>query len=161
MIPVLIGQAPSRTSARSAAMTALEGKSGRRLASFAGLSGEQLFALTERENLFASFPGKSGKGDRFNAKLAHARADAMTPRLAGRVVVFLGYRVAAAFGFEEEPFIVMPHRGFSAVMIPHPSGINSFYNSAANRRRAGDCLRLVLALSIKREGGKLCHLKGS
>jgi len=52
-------------------------------------------------------------------------------------VVLLGNEVAAAFGQERHP--IHPVRVGSAVMrqVPHPSGLNRFYNSEYNRLMVG------------------------
>lgn len=85
-------------------------------------------------NLLAEFPGKSGKGDAFPIALARARAARM--RLGGEVVL-LGRHVARAFGAQGAPFLEwFDLRGAWAAVVPHPSGVNHWWNDPANTNRA-------------------------
>lgn len=75
------------------------------------------------------WPGKLGKGDAFDPAAARARARRM--RLAP-IVVLAGKKVAKAFG------VVAPYlewttlRGRRVVVVPHPSGINRWWNDSKN-----------------------------
>jgi len=137
---VLIGQAPNRIGRDDVLVRACA-----RLALFADLRLDDLLGRTDRVNLFLVFPGKNGKGDSFNDKLARSRARRMTPGLFDRRVILLGRRVARAFDFRESVFTFHLHHGADIAMMPHPSGINPFYNDSANRRRAGKFLRSALS----------------
>lgn len=142
----IIGQAPSRT---SDPRRALRGRSGAALARLLGIDPAALGLVIRRRNLLSAFPGRVGKGDRF--PLAAARRAAA--RVRGRRLVLLGYGVAAAFGVPRRtpPLVWVwldgahPRR---VAIIPHPSGINRWWNAPANRRRAAAFLQAAVV-----EGG--------
>jgi len=150
---ILVGQAPGP---RGDHNRPLEGASFRKLCRWAGVPWDVYISGTERTNLFRRFPGKAGpKGDKFNARLGRRRAEKVLPRCRGRLLVLIGWGVAAAFGARKgiSPFVIYHPRGGGAapdrhprhfVVIPHPSGVSHFYNDQKNRRRAGACLRAVL-----------------
>ena len=147
---VVVGQAPGR---RGDPFRPLEGGGVLRLLRWARVDLQTYLYLTERVNLFKVYPGK---GDRFNARLARAKARALFPRLAGRKCVFLGRAVASAFGLPVGPgwqftfwALYDPINGIASactVLIPHPSGVSHFYNLEANRLRAGGVFRTALGL---------------
>lgn len=136
---VLVGQAPSRTSEPD---RPLSGMSGKRLAGLLRMTEAELSASFCRINLVDEFPGKNGKGDAFPAAEARTKALLLMKRYAGRRVtlVLAGKKVAGAFGlrgrdyFERGRFHEFPNIGF--VTVPHPSGVNRWWNDAGNRRKA-------------------------
>jgi hypothetical protein len=131
---LLIGQAPSRSGAGCAPFAAGR-RSGRRLDAAAGFD---LVSSVDAMNLLRSFPGKEGKGDAFPLDRARRAAARMIPLLDGRpMVIFAGRGVAAAFNVgREDYFRVFMFGGQRAVVVPHPSGINRWWNDDGNRRRA-------------------------
>ena len=136
MKPLLIGQAPSRDTDGGPPFS---GRAGRRLAKACGV--EDLGDVFDMVNLIDRFPGKAGKGDRFPAKLARERAAAL--ELGDHeLVVFGGRAVAQAFDVHRNPFLKwFRFGGRSAAIIPHPSGIVTWWNSPENQRRARRFLR--------------------
>lgn len=96
MKPLVIGQAPSRTSDPTKPLAGEPLAS--RLAALFGMDVESYLAATDRRNLLGAWPGKSSKGDRF--PIAEARRMAFQIDLDGRHVLFVGIATAAAFGPE-------------------------------------------------------------
>jgi hypothetical protein len=152
--PLLIGQAPA---ARGEGR-ALEGICGLKLSSFASMSTSEFYAATERRNLFDEFQGKAanGKGDAFDETAARSRAMLMLRELDGRVVVYVGRKVADAFGLNAPFFrwcVCIPRPSFDVftmhvgAVIPHPSGISHAYNEQHARDQAGEVLRAAIAAS--------------
>jgi hypothetical protein len=67
-------------------------------------------------------------------------------RFAGRSFVLLaGHRVAAAFGVREGYLREFVLQGVPAAVVPHPSGVNRWWNDPANVARASAFLRGVFA----------------
>jgi hypothetical protein len=61
--------------------------------------------------------------------------------------VLLGRRVAAAFGLASAPYLEWTEaRGRTWVVMPHPSGVNRWWNDEENR-----LLATVAALRIREE----------
>jgi len=139
---VLIGEAPGKRGRRGEA--ALCGRIGRRLAKLMNVTEYDYRWRTRRENLLPRWPGKApaGHGTAWPAKLARGAARRMerrglfAPR--DRVVILLGRRVAAAFGFSQQdwfaPFCIAPTQGLAAAVIvaPHPSGASRWWNEPRN-----------------------------
>lgn len=133
--PLVVGEAPSRTS-----KAPLDGSSGRRLASLAGVPHGELAARFELANLLDRWPGRgSGSGAAFPS--AEARAAAASMEVEGRKVVLLGKRVASAFGVVAGLLSVVRHRGGEVLVLPHPSGASRWWNSPGNRTLAEIAIR--------------------
>lgn len=140
---LLIGQAPSRTGDPS---ETLLGRIGLRLADLMGLSLDEYAARTERMNLFDCWPGKDGKGDRWDRAAARERTKELRHLLEGRRVLFVGRNVADAFGFAGLPFLEWSSNDelqVDAACIPHPSGIVMWWNEPDNRAAAREFLHDV------------------
>ena len=59
-------------------------------------------------------------------------------------MVLVGTRVARAFGIESPEFFEWTRRedfGFNLVVIPHPSGVNLWWNKKENKERGTKFLR--------------------
>lgn len=105
---------------------------------------EQYLDRTERMNLVEVPVGKNGKGDAFPmakaAKLAKKLIDSR--RLNHRFVILLGHNVAKAIlGTRFQVLLWIPvvagfNCVFMAAVVPHPSGINRWWNDRKNRRKA-------------------------
>lgn len=147
MKPVLVGQAPSRSGNASAPLTAKRVAS--RLSSCAGLSLEEYARAFDRRNLLDAWPGRSGKGDNFPKNEARNSVFLMMEGLRKRNVLFLGKQVAKAFGVFEDFLVEFEWNEGRAVVLPHPSGINLWWNSEANRALASDLLKRWLAKENK------------
>lgn len=122
----IVGEAPSRTSEAP-----FDARSGRRIAELAGVPLDA-FALY---NVLDEWPGTAGKGSRF-PPLRDARPAAadLLPLLDGHArVVVAGKRAAAALGFRERYLVWTdgPAGGRWAI-LPHPSGVNRWWNDPAN-----------------------------
>lgn len=131
----IVGEAPSRSSEAP-----FDARSGRRIAELAGVALDA-FALY---NVLDAWPGHAGKGSRFPPlRDARPAATDLLPLLAGHArVVVAGKRAAAALGFRE-PYLVWadgPTGGRWAV-LPHPSGVNRWWNDPENADAARRFLR--------------------
>lgn len=92
----------------------------------------------EAVNLLDRFPGKSyswGKGDLFVHRAARDAAERMSLR--GRTVLLCGWYVAGAFGLRRlSLFRWVGFRGGIVAVVPHPSGVNHWWNTPSNERMA-------------------------
>lgn len=136
--PVLIGEAPSRTSDPTVPFS---GRSGDRLRKLVDLDRFEL------RNLLDAYPGKKGKGTLWDATGACVRACEVAAGLEGRSVVFVGRRVSTAFGHSRLDWCRWhrEERGFEVAAIPHPSGIVRFWNDPANVSAVREFLESTLA----------------
>lgn len=127
-----------------------------RLLKFTGYDVDTYMDTFDRDNLLHHLPNRSGKGRSFPLSRAKRQVD----RILGKMwapsarVVMLGRRVATAFEWWEwdRRIGLMPHskvryltwyrimgkhgRVIWAAVVPHPSGVNRWWNDANNRRRA-------------------------
>lgn len=133
--PILVGEAPSSTSDPSRPFS---GRSGARLAA---LLGRELDSVFELVNLLPAYPGRAGKGSGFDRELARARAAEIAATRGDRLLILVGHRVAAAFGLDGDYLVERD----GAIVFPHPSGINRFWNDPANVTRARRVLRSAAA----------------
>lgn len=136
---VLIGQAPGP----SGIDDPLGGACGRRLSN---LLGHDVSRFARRVNLLKKFPGKQGKGDAFpmdEARASAARFEFADDECCGLLV---GKRVAAAFGLRADYFMwcIRPD-GRVVCAVPHPSGINRWWNDSSNMDRARQFFRELAA----------------
>src|SRR3989442_346740 len=145
----MIGQAPSRRALPGD--RPLSGAVGAKIARMAGLTLEQFLERTWTANLIDEWPGKRGKGDAFpkkDAALGALRVGVSKEFVCATVIVLLGRSVAAAFaeiyGAKSllKADVCEPLPGGFAI-LPHPSGIDRWYNDAANRRRAASFLKRI------------------
>ena len=138
---LFVGQAPSRETDSQPPFT---GKCGRFLAEvLLGTEQEQMLRDHDFINVLDRWPGKGISGDKFPVVEAMAAAKRKLAEMQGRTVVLLGHNVARAFGFtslmyfswyeihdEQNPSkIVVP----LVTVVPHPSGINRYYNDPTKR----------------------------
>jgi hypothetical protein len=136
----LVGQAPSR---ETDGLGAFRGRCGRRLADLAGLTLDGLHEAADAVNLLGRWPGRAGRGDAF--PMAEARAAAAAMSLEGRAIL-VGRAVACAFGLRGlEPLRWVRSGALEVAMVPHPSGLNAWWNSPENRSAAAAFLRGALA----------------
>lgn len=147
-LPLLIGQAPSSRGGGRSPFDCGRTGSGTFLNAVAGIN---VISAVDAVNLLRRFPGKEGKGDAFPAAAARKSAARMLPGLAGRPIVLLaGKRVAAAFGVRRLEYFREFRLGASpAAIIPHPSGVNRWWNDAGNRRRASLFLRAFFGTAAR------------
>jgi hypothetical protein len=134
--PLIIGQAPSRTSDPCAP---LSGSSGRRLALLCGVPLPAFLNAFERMNLLSKYPGREAKGDRFPIRSARIRAAeivASGTMLRPRVVL-LGAQVAFVFGLKKiEPLRWYAQDDVGLAMCPHPSSVSLWWNDPRNMEQA-------------------------
>jgi uracil-DNA glycosylase len=131
----------------------LEGKVGEVLATHLRVSTERLRNKCVLINLLDAFPGKNGKGDAFPMAAARKSAARVMAKLErGDFALLLGWNVAQAFGLRRDGRKYFDRFAFgdgaSAVVMPHPSGVNMWWNVEVNRKKA------------KRELGKLSVVEG-
>lgn len=153
LMPLIVGQAPSRSDPSGVLM----GASGRRIAVLAGLEFPGEYASRFwRRNLVDVYLGKASgeKGDSFDLKAGRAKAEFLLPLFAKRRVVLLGRAVASCFR-HLNPTLDMLSRGGplhawynisvhdleswqSAIVAvaAHPSGVSHYWNDPKNVRRA-------------------------
>ncbi len=76
------------------------------------------------------------------ARQARANAEAIRAILEGRTAVLLGRAVPAALGLGQTPWMVSGWLGKGGVYysVPHPSGLNRWYNTATNRDEVASLL---------------------
>jgi hypothetical protein len=105
--------------------------------------------LAEFRNLLGRHPGMQGKGSAFPVDKARRAARRLERRaFPGRVVVLLGRRVCSAFGLATlAPLDCEVHQDALVVHLPHPSGVNHWWNERANRRAARAALQVLLGLA--------------
>lgn len=138
---VLVGEAPSRTQDFT---RAVESRLTKRLAAMADVELSEFLAGTERRNVLQDWPGPQGKGGAFPMYRARREAQDMRMVLLGRRVVLLGSRVATAFGLARLGVLrwhVIGHDGAGYAVLPHPSGVNRWYNNPDNMEAARAFLR--------------------
>jgi uracil-DNA glycosylase len=143
--PLVVGQAPSRSHPAGAPAFSGKGSSARRLEISAGVPPGTLLEHFDTVNLIDFYPGKVGKGDRFEREVAERSAALLVVRR-WPVVLLAGKNVARAFGVRADYFrwAALVNGGRVAV-IPHPSGVNRWWNCPRNRAKAARFLRAVLA----------------
>lgn len=135
MKTLLIGEAPSKNEPNP---RPLEGRVGRRLADYAGISFEDYLERFDRTNLLQVRQDTKEHGFAFNRTEGHLSAirlqNAFKP---GQTVVLLGKRVADCFGAISKGYFE-PYRlqnDVTLFVVPHPSGINRWHNSEENREQ--------------------------
>lgn len=137
---IFVGQAPGPTGDPDLPLA--NGRVGRRLCCLTGLTQGELLVV-ERVNLLSAWPGKAGKGDRFPMAEAKRAASDLLPRLVGKRVLVVGQGTARAMGLDPRPLAWRAGFGFRYAVLPHPSGVNHWWNSAENRDAAGAFMRRV------------------
>lgn len=149
MKPLLVGEAPSKNEPLPAP---LEGRCGRRLAEFSGLSFEKYLARFERVNLLSVRQDTTAHGFVFDLAAARRTASSLVACIeSGRLVALLGKRVASAFGLRSSSYFAPCYLPNDATLyvVPHPSGINRWYNDAPNRAEMARFMRRLV------EGGSI------
>jgi uracil-DNA glycosylase len=144
---LFVGQAPGPS--RAGEREPLSGRVGRRLARLLGLT-EAEWLRHRRVNLLARWPGKKArKGDAFDVTAGAAHADHLL--VEAHRFVLLGGLVTQCFGIPKwVPLKIwrldyantVGHRQFFC--LPHPSGVNRWWNDKRNVRKAERALRLFV-----------------
>lgn len=134
---------------RYSARVALTGSVGKKLAALGGWKCNLTFGGYARRNLNARWNGKDGNGDRFERVEAEIVASRMLHDGFTHFVL-LGSNVAKAFGMgRNEPLSEIKNLPGSQLffLLPHPSGINQWWNDDFNRFRARKRLREFLNIT--------------
>lgn len=143
--PFLVGQAPSSTSDPGRPFS---GRSGMRIAELMGLDVERedwyelLRETFEPLNLLPDYLGKRERGDVFTMSIGRTMARALIEEFAGSRWVLVGAKVCRCFDVDAgraprcQWIDLAPRRVGHVAMLPHPSGLNLWYNEPANVERA-------------------------
>ncbi len=149
MRALLVGEAPARGTSKP-----FEGNSGVRLRE---LIGDEAFLRLDMVNLYKRpMPRDGWKGSAF--PVAAARRKALKFDFPVSVVVLLaGKRIARAFGVRARYFEPCMLRRRVCYVVPHPSGVNRWYNVEFNRHRAKRffCALLLALDGVQRPDGDL------
>lgn len=127
MKPLIVGEAPGKN---GDATKPIEGRIGARLAACCGLTLDEFLSTFDRINLLNEQPQDSGKGTDFNVRAAAKTARVIEKTFVGRpFVLLLGKRAGSAFGLvKPEYFARVVMSGAAVFVVPHPSGINRWWN---------------------------------
>lgn len=143
---VIVGQAPSKTADAKRPLSADTG-SGKLMMKMLGIGVAEYMGV-ERLNLLPRWPGKAGKkGDAFDAKIAAVAAGSIIVRAQKTHFVLLGRGVAKAFGVDagfcrtKTSKMSVGARRIRFLILPHPSGVNRWWNDKANKALAQRSLR--------------------
>jgi len=151
--PLFVGQAPGRVAKRGARAFSGRVGSSARLAKLAGTTVDGFLSRAETVNVLKAWPGKSGKGDAFPRPAARRGVNEILRSEAFKRstrVVFVGQAVWRAF---LGPMVMRPCEWSSVFLrghcpdvayLPHPSGVNRWYNEPENRDRASAFLKEAL-----------------
>lgn len=137
---VIIGERYSSPPTEPTEPLAASSYSGERLRSLADLSSEEYERRADRANLL---PG-SGQ-DEWDMMAARQRAAEFISLLQHRFVILLGRKVASAFGIFSQWF--EETRSYSAeyYVMPHPSGMNRWWNTPRNMEQAREFMSWALS----------------
>lgn len=136
---VFVGQAAS---ADSDPNCPLSGRSGRKVADMLGMNDERWMEC-KRVNLNHDFPGRwpdKLKGDFFRAREGEDMAHLLLC-MHWTKYVLIGRHVQLSFKVEANPLCTIGRGDKWFFCLPHPSGLNLWYNSAANVQNAERALR--------------------
>lgn len=146
---IFVGQAPGPAGgcAGEGEMEPLSGRCGERLAGLMDMRVEHFLNSFTRKNLNLEFQGKVGKGDAFD-EVEGIRVAKFLRGGPHKKYVMCGHQVQRCFGYSFLPPLfccveLVPKKAFFA--LPHPSGINLWWNSKQNQADA----KLALARFIK------------
>jgi len=129
----LVGQAPSRRSDGKEAFPK-GARSAKRLSTLIGGDVRRLF---DAENLLDRWPGKAGKGDSFPIEIARKKAIELLETDRHDILILFGRKVAEAFGLGDARWFEERRIGRrSLYAVPHPSGINLWWNDRTNVEKA-------------------------
>lgn len=143
--PLIIGEQPSKNGDPS---KPIQGRIGERLAECAGLTFDEYMEKFDRMNLLDVRAEYSGKGMDFNVKAARSTARELITRafLPGRLILILGKRAASAFGMTSIAYFQrMVINGAEVYVVPHPSGINRWWNLPENEQQMIRFMRTVVS----------------
>lgn len=155
--PLLLGESPAAGTQHDPESWLAPGSSSSadRLLKFTGYTEDEYLDTFARDNLLHYLPRRSGKGRNFPLSRAKRQVKRVFQEwwMPCQRIVMLGRRVASAFEWYRWDRVIgpIPHsevkylkwyrienRGMLiwAAVVPHPSGVNRWWNDANNRRRA-------------------------
>ena len=118
------------------------GATGHRLAALLGLTPDDFLERTCRINLFSEYMGATWYAKKAAANALQLVASGL---LRGRRVVLLGQKVWAAFDYPDAlPFTCVGRESTMFFYLPHPSGLNRWYNDHANVEATEEFLRSLI-----------------
>lgn len=141
MKALIVGQAPSEDTDGRPPFT---GRSGARLADLLGIPHAALPRYVDLVNLIDRWPGKTkrGKGDQFPMGEARAAATMLLSVTPHDRIVACGVRVADALGLPDiRPLETRTIGARLFLMLPHPSGVNLWWNDVDHIAAATERLR--------------------
>lgn len=144
MKPLIVGEAPSKNEITE---RPIEGRIGRRLAACCDMSLDAFLAHFDRVNLLHVRQDTREKGFEFDGAAANHAAIQMRADNAfvkDRIVLLLGRRVAMAFGCPQGYFERWFIDEAEAYVLPHPSGVNRWWNMAANEERMQTFMKAIV-----------------
>jgi uracil-DNA glycosylase len=145
--PLIIGEAPSKNE-DPARIVPIGGRIGRRLADCCGLSLEDFLNHFDRMNLLDARQDTKEKGFEFDVAAAMRRATMLRSEWTSpRIVILLGSRVQQAFRFGQYPpfWPIALLNGVTVYVMPHPSGVNRWWNDLDNVLRASGFMRGIVS----------------
>lgn len=151
---LLVGYCPSH---RGFPSRPLDGPgTGHRLARLCGLTNDEYLKTFAKVNLHYFTPKKRNKTTKEEGRL---NANLIRQQYKGRRIILLGREVLTAFsqvsilgGWLSYPRPIIAHflksgDGTQIAFIPHPSGLNRWYNNKKNLRQVKKFLRVEVAKS--------------
>ncbi|MEE8551572.1 MAG: hypothetical protein V3T08_10005 [Gemmatimonadota bacterium] len=120
---LIVGEAPGRRGSRNLVDMLYE------------KTGVRLRNATYR-NLLNVWPGSLGKGSGFPVERARDRARRFRIRSHVTTVVIFGKRLAQAFDLSADYFEPVGRNGRRWIVVPHPSGVNAWWNDWVNCAQA-------------------------
>jgi len=151
---ILIGEAPGPGKKGPT----LQGRAGKRLAGFVGITLDDLVRQADLLNLLDEYPGPT-----FPKARGRSAAAMLSPTLADQRVIALGQNVAHCLGLipERDRFPILlwtpldlwggKNLRCRAAVVPHPSGLNRWYNVSANRDLVREFLCEAFGVNQQRE----------
>lgn len=133
----------------------LEGRIGKKLAAMLGCTYEDYLAMSQRFNILPEWPGRrEKKGDKFPKAVARMNAQRMEWSFSDCVVLYIGIIVGQTFRFPGSPLewktIDAPDgKTYRAAVLPHPSGINKWWNDRENKARAEKFMKQTMAMLLR------------
>lgn len=125
---IFVGQGPGKD---AAPYCPLEGHNAVRLGRLLDISASDFILDFARINLNSEWIGKAGKGDVFDAAEGR-RAAAVLLQGSWSHYVLLGKNVAKCFDVKDEFLSTICHGRKHFFVLPHPSGINRWWNEPKN-----------------------------
>lgn len=149
MRALIVGQAPSRA---TDGQPPFSGRSGERLARLLGVTPAELGDVAELVNLVERWPGKRGRGDAFPIVEARDMATALTKFSQHERFVLCGGQVARSFGLDLIPLVAARHANRTVMLVPHPSGLNRWWNDEEHERATSAALRSFVLGGLRAVG---------